>query len=98
MVARVGSAAPAPPTDPDVRISRIRLFESGLRWELKGRVHDPRRGEWVSRPEGREGRPRHPGPVRAPTQPLPPNVLHLVEEAGQRAHVAGDAVVRVVAE
>jgi hypothetical protein len=83
-----------PLTDPDVRISRIRLLGSRVRSENWHGV--------AGRPREREALQQlgEPSPVDLALgpagQPLVPDAFHLVEEAHERRRVPGDAVVPVV--
>jgi len=85
-----------PPTDPDVRVSRIRLFELRVRCASVNRVDYP---DWRKRMALRqlvEVSPRQSRCLRPTAEPLVPQPVDPVAETRERYRVPGDAVVRVV--
>lgn len=92
-----GDHSPAVPTDPDVPDSGIRLLGLWRRCAAVNTVHNARLGERIALCETVKLLPRHAPMPRAAMQPLAPEAPHFVEKSGERAPIAGDAVVGVVA-
>ncbi len=83
----------AAPTDPDVRVSRIRLFASRSCCTRKIRVGDPRPRERHALQQSPHPFPGHSGTLRAAVKPLAPRLPNGLCEARDRFEVPGDAVV-----
>ena len=92
--ARVDSVEAGAPTDPDVRISRIRLFSSWVRCAKCG-MDCACRGQREVFQQLIEAPPGHRllGPS---TEPLFPRLVHLVRETTEGSRVTGDAEVPVM--
>ena len=91
-----GGRPPGPPTDPDVRISRIRLVRSRICCARLERAADAWLQQRVALQQTIEALPRHASLVGAAIQPLLPDSPQLVAETDQGYVVALNAVVGVV--
>src|SRR5579864_6309414 len=87
-----GNHSPEAPTDPDVRISRIRLFGSRLHYVTGGGT-DARLRKRIPLEQSVHFLPRYPCPLRAATQPLPPHDDAALSELAERPQVADDGEV-----
>ena len=92
----LGSYLPRAPTDPDVRISRIRFVDLRFRCVPVNAVDHARRRQRILLKQSPEVVPRHLRVVRAAIEPLAPSTFDLVHEASEGSRVPSDAVVRVV--
>src|SRR5580692_3708534 len=84
----------APRADPDVRISRIRLFGSWVRYARRSEAGHHQRVP-LEKPVHR--RPGKAGALGSTAQPPSPNASGPVQETPQPPHVADTAIVPVVA-
>src|ERR1700694_3155093 len=90
----LGGRPPRPPTDPDVRNSRIRFLGSRVCCARPEPVNDHRLGKRITLQEMPEVSPVETGFRVAPAEPVPPTPRHFAMESVQCKRVPGDAVVR----
>ena len=90
-----GDRSPGAPTDPDVRISRIRLLGLRVRCAQVDAVNDTHRRQRKALQQALETWPWHARP-RSPVQPLAPDTFDRVHEESERPRVTGDTEIRVV--
>ena len=76
-----GGYPPRPPTDPDVRDSRIRLVRLWIRYPDGDLVNDSGVGQWVPAQKVMKVGPTLLSFLRSATQPVPPNTFDFISEA-----------------
>lgn len=91
-----GSRLPRPPTDPDVRNSRIRLFRLRVRCVMVPRMHRCGGRQRESGKQPIECLPVQTTALGTTRQPLAPNPVQVVTKSPEASRVPGDPVVRAM--
>jgi hypothetical protein len=92
-----GDFSPRAPTDPDLQISRIRLFDLRIRCARVNAVNNSWGQEWIALQQLLESRPGHVRTMVATVEPLAPGALRKPQIATECARVPRHTVVRVMA-